>query len=740
MVMKLLVLVVLLLGDASAANISLPGCRDKCGDVSVPHPFGIGDGCYVEGLNVSCNESYSPPRPFINPDINTQMQVLEISLVPANVRVLLEDAAYDCYAGNNNTDWSDMGINISATAYLFSDTRNVFTAIGCATVGYIEGQNGDDIYGSGCSSRCKKLDSVASGGLCTRAGCCQTNITKGLDYFIVTLGNLNHTDVWTYSPCSFGMLVEKGWYNFSVKDLPGQDFLNNRVKKTGYPVMLDWVIPNASCPEAKRRPDYPCRSANSVCQNSTRPQGYTCECAQGYEGNPFMANGCQDVDECAPKGENRSCFWECTNLEGSYSCTCPRGTKGNADERHGCHRDDKMDFLKPVIGGGIGLFFLVATCFLAYLGFEKNKLSRTKRKFFEQNGGLLLQQEMINSHNPTTFRIYTREELTKATNNFDKTSIIGRGGQGIVYGGVLEDKRTVAVKKSRIMDESRLKEYTRETLILSQINHKNVVKLLGCCLEVEVPMLVYEFISNRTLFHHLHDVNVKWPMPLDTRLKIAIESAQALAYLHSWASPPILHGDVKSANILLDEQLTAKVSDFGTAKLAPTDETQLATLVQGTCGYLDPEYMQTCQLTDKSDVYSFAVVLLELLTGKRALYFEGSEEERSLVFYFNSAMREGKFFEILDDQVKHEGDAELFQEIAELIDRCLSFKGVERPTMKEVAEVLERLRRLEQSLWTQPNSEEMDCELGETSSFPAGDTTADHNVEGNAIISIGEGR
>ncbi|XP_072974587.1 putative wall-associated receptor kinase-like 16 [Typha angustifolia] len=635
-----------------------------------------------------------------------------------------------------------MDIDISSTpAFLFSDKHNMFTAIGCHTLAYILGWNDTSqsyIYASSCLAMCHSKDSAVNGS-CSGMGCCQTSISKDLNYFYVQWAGFNHSDVWNYSPCSYAMLAEKDWYNFSTLDLPGIDFWNNKVKK-GYPIMLDWAIRNAnSCQEAEHRQDYACRSNNSVCQNSTNGPGYTCNCSLGYLGNPYLVDGCQDINECEEMGEHGTCFGECTNLPGNYSCTCPAGTKGNANVKDGCLKDDKMAFLKPVIGSCVGLFLLVAICFTAYVGFEKRKLIRTRRKFFEQNGGLLLQQE-INSQKCTTFKIYTKEELMKATNNFDKSSIIGRGGHGIVYKGVLEGQRTVAVKKSRIMDEGQLKEYTKETFILSQINHRNIVKLLGCCLEVEVPMLVYEFVSNGTLFHHLHGINVSCQMHLTMRLKIAVESAEALAYLHSWASPPILHGDVKSSNILLDEQFTAKVSDFGASKLAPMDEAQLATLVQGTCGYLDPEYMQTCQLTDKSDVYSFAVVLLELITGKRALYFEGSEEERSLVSCFYSAMKEGKFFEILDDQVKREGGEELFQEFANLIDQCLSLKGVERPTMKEVAEVLERLRKYDQSLLLQHNLEEIECLLGEPSSFPAEDTTSYGTVEHSAMKNIGAGR
>ncbi|KAJ3689509.1 hypothetical protein LUZ61_018673 [Rhynchospora tenuis] len=214
-------------------------------------------------------------------------------------------------------------------------------------------------------------------------------------------------------------------------------------------------------------------------------------------------------------------------------------------------------------------------------------------------------------------------------------------------------------------------------------------------------MLVYEFIPNDTLFHYIHYKKQGSHISLETRLKIAQESAEALAYLHFSASPPIFHGDVKSSNILLDQNYTAKVSDFGASILAPTDEVQFVTLVQGTCGYLDPEYMQSCQLTDKSDVYSFGVVLLELLTSKPAINFDVVEEEKSLSSCFLSAMKENKMIELLDDYIRCEDDIEVIMEVAELAKECLHMKGEQRPTMKKVAEELDRIRKLKQHPWGQ---------------------------------------
>ena len=241
--------------------------------------------------------------------------------------------------------------------------------------------------------------------------------------------------------------------------------------------------------------------------------------------------------------------------------------------------------------------------------------------------------------------IFTQEDLKKATNDFDESREVGRGGHGTVYKGVLKDGRVIAVKRSKIMNVAETDEFVQEIIILSQTNHRNVVRLLGCCLEVEVPILVYEFIPNGTLFEFIHRNRGTPPPSLDTRLMAAQESAEALAYLHLSMNHPIVHGDVKSMNILLDENYMAKVTDFGASRTLPKDAAQFMTLVQGTLGYLDPEYLQERQLTEKSDVYSFGVVLLELITGKTAIYNDGPNEGKSLVRSFLLAMKE----DILED-------------------------------------------------------------------------------------------
>ncbi|KAH6837557.1 wall associated kinase 5 [Perilla frutescens var. hirtella] len=345
---------------------------------------------------------------------------------------------------------------------------------------------------------------------------------------------------------------------------------------------------------------------------------------------------------------------------------------------------------------GIGLLFIAIAASWMYLSSKKRKLQKLKQKFFERNGGFLLKKgTSLEESSLESAKIFTIEELKKATNNYSDDRILGRGGYGIVYKGILPDNRIVAIKMSTVVDESQIEQFINEVIILTQINHRNVVKLLGCCLESEVPLLVYEYVSNGTLFEHIQNKDgiMTW-MSWENRIRIASEAAGALSYLHSAASIPIIHRDVKSTNILLDEYYTAKISDFGASRLIPLDQKKVTTMVIGTFGYLDPEYFHTSHLTEKSDVYSFGVVLVELLTGEKPIDMEKSEEQRSLTTYFITSMNENRLFEILEPRVVKEGTLEQLQAMAELIKRCLHLNREDRPTMKEVAMELETLRTL----------------------------------------------
>ncbi|KAI5405826.1 hypothetical protein KIW84_052549 [Lathyrus oleraceus] len=255
-----------------------------------------------------------------------------------------------------------------------------------------------------------------------------------------------------------------------------------------------------------------------------------------------------------------------------------------------------------------------------------------------------------------TAKVLTLDGLKEATNNFDD-KILGQGGQGTVYRGVLQVKRTVAIKRSKVSDPNQVEQFISEVIVLSQINHRNVVQLLSCCLETEFPLLVYEFISNGTNFEHLRDQNKSLELGFKTRLRIATQTVGALAYLYSAASTPIIHRDVKTSNILLYHNRTAKVSDFGASRIVPLDQSQITTLVKGTLG---------------------------------------PEDDRSLGVYFVSSMKDGRLLHIVERQIINEANVAQIKEVANISERCLRWKREDKPTMKEAAMELEGMLVMEE--------------------------------------------
>lgn len=349
----------------------------------------------------------------------------------------------------------------------------------------------------------------------------------------------------------------------------------------------------------------------------------------------------------------------------------------------------------------IGASSCIVLLLLALFGFfiirkhKHLKNKRLKQKFFKQNRGQLLQQLVAQRADIAERMIIPLEELEKATNNFDKARKLGDGGHSTVYKGILSDLHVVAIKKSKIAVQREIDEFINEVAILSQISHINVVKLFGCCLETEVPLLVYEFVSNGTLYHHLHVTEPK-SLSWKDRLRIATETAKAIAYLHSAVSVPIIHRDIKSTNILLDDTLTSKVSDFGASRHIKFDRTGITTKVQGTIGYMDPTYYYTRRLTNKSDVYSFGVLLIELLTRKKPFSYVSSDEE-GLITHFINLHASSRLIEILDWQVTKEG-GEQVEQVAILATTCVKLNPDERPTMRQVEMSLEAIQTMENVL------------------------------------------
>jgi serine/threonine protein kinase len=249
-----------------------------------------------------------------------------------------------------------------------------------------------------------------------------------------------------------------------------------------------------------------------------------------------------------------------------------------------------------------------------------------------------------------------------------------------------------------------------------------------------VPMLVYEFISNGTLFEFLHGNDRRSPISLDLRLKIATQSAEALAYIHSSTCRTILHGDVKSLNILLDDEYNAKVADFGASTLKSLDKDDFIMFIQGTLGYLDPETFVSHHLTDKSDVYSFGVVLLELMTRKKAIYNDDFSVKKSLSHTFISMFKENKLSNMLDSAIIEDEVMVVLWKLSELIMHCLSPNGDERPTMKEVAERLQMLRRIQMQLVTKSDPTRVHYFYGGSSTAATSDKMKYQSMETSRLV------
>ncbi|XP_024455809.2 leucine-rich repeat receptor protein kinase HPCA1 [Populus trichocarpa] len=290
-------------------------------------------------------------------------------------------------------------------------------------------------------------------------------------------------------------------------------------------------------------------------------------------------------------------------------------------------------------------------------------------------------------------RCFSFDEITKSTNNFSEANHIGSGGYGMVYRGMLPTGQLIAIKRCRQGSVQGGLEFNSEIEVLTRVHHKNVVNLVGFCFERGEQMLIYEFVRNGSLRDSLSGLSGIW-LDWRRRLKVALGAARGLAYLHELVKPRIIHRDVKSANILLDESLNAKVADFGLSKPMDNSELILATTqVKGTRGYIDPEYQETLLLTEKSDVYGFGVVLLELVSGRKPL-----ERGKYLVAEVSSSLDRKKdlynLHELLDPSIGLDTKPKGLDKILDLAMKCVQEKGSDRPTMGEVVKEIENILHL----------------------------------------------
>ncbi|XAR59624.1 Non-specific serine/threonine protein kinase [Bertholletia excelsa] len=604
-------------------------CKSTCGEVEIPFPFGIAEGCFLNSwFQVDCRvdnrstaaDGYDPTEtPFLR---TLNVEIFKISVEDSKLRVRSPIMTWNC---GDTVNKSEAQINLDGSPFFYSQTANSLTVLGsCNTPVEMKDQDNKSTW---CTPDCDKPpsgdygDGSPSTNSCSGSDldCCQSPLPPNLQHFSLGLGSIadaNKTD------CTLA-------------------FLN-------LPVVLDWDLYNVTAASLGIHEDsmVSCGMKTRITHvngSFYKNLSLQCICRGGY-GNPYLPDGCEDYCSANP-----------------YSCT------------GGYSNQTKTEAVTIVVSTGMGASLLVIVAFWLYKALKKRFQMRQKEIFFKRN-------------------VFNSKELEKATDHYNEVRILGQGGQGTVYKGMLSDGTIVAVKKSTIVDEGKVEQFINEVVILSQINHRNIVKLLGCCLETEVPLLVYEFVPNGTLYQHIQNPNEDFHLTWEIRLRIAIEAAGALSYLHYATSMPIYHRDIKSTNILLDEKYRAKVADFGTSKSITIDQTHLTTIVKGTFGYIDPEYFRSSQFTEKSDVYSFGVVIVELLTRKKPIFSDEFQEIRSLTAGFIQAMEENNLLDFLDPQIINEGHIEKIAMVANLAKRCLHLNGRSRPTMKEVAIELERIK------------------------------------------------
>ncbi|KAF5199357.1 Wall-associated receptor kinase [Thalictrum thalictroides] len=512
-------LILVLLPSPAAANRieTLPRCQAKCGNLNIPYPFGIGINCSISlWANIECNTTFHPPRPFVA-GTDSIFEVIQISESQVRIKNLI---ASSCYSQSGDLISHVITLmNFAGTPYTFSHTKNKVTVLGCDTQSYTKGSEQFE-FQTACTSICNNREDMIEGS-CSGIGCCQTSIPQGLQEIYISVSSLyNYSRVWSFDHCGAAFLGEQDMYTFNSADF------SNFTSLRDVPIVLNYSLENKTCHEAqKNSTTFRCKE-NSHCYDSVDATGYLCKCNDGYAGNAYLAQSCQDVNECEDPNKNL-CEGTCTNNVGSYNCSCPDDYYGDGrKDGSGCtKRNKRIPVLQLSLGLGLGLLSLLVCGSWGFHCIKKKQLSKIKEKFFLRNGGLLLKQ-YISSHEGggKSTKIFTAAELKLATNYYSRKRILGQGGYGIVYKGILPDLSIVAIKKSKIIDESQVGLFINEITILTQIQHRNVVKLFGCCLETEVPLLVYEFVSNGTLFHHLHD-NSKISLSWEDRLRIAAETA-----------------------------------------------------------------------------------------------------------------------------------------------------------------------------------------------------------------------
>ncbi|XP_020571829.1 putative serine/threonine-protein kinase isoform X2 [Phalaenopsis equestris] len=312
------------------------------------------------------------------------------------------------------------------------------------------------------------------------------------------------------------------------------------------------------------------------------------------------------------------------------------------------------------------------------------------------------QQDLLEFSSAKNIKLFSYNVLSSATDNFHQRNKIGRGGFGTVYKGILKDGTPIAAKVLSAESNQGVREFLNEIDVITNVNHPNLVQLIGCCVEGINRVLVYEYVQNSSLDHALKGTNSeRTRLHWGIRSKICIGAAEGLAYLHEGIEPHIVHRDIKASNILLTEEFLPKIGDFGLAKLFPDNVTHISTRVAGTTGYLAPEYAIQGQLTRKADIYSFGVLVLEIVSGRSVSKPYWSNDDKVLLERTWELYGEGKLTELVDPCIQNYPEEEVLRYIKVALF-CTQAIAARRPSMPEVLQMLSKPVRLNEKELTPP--------------------------------------